>query len=154
MSAKFVFNLEVLKRLRKHRVGIAKREYLKIQARVFSLEDEIANLRLQISQTLGDSNAHMAKTGQVNGMSFLLQKASDKIKIIEEKISDLQPDVERHRRWMVEASRDLKAIELLEDKRKSEFDHQVLKREKRQMDQWASESVARKMALSTEEELQ
>jgi flagellar export protein FliJ len=151
MASKFVFNLEALKKLRSHRLGIAKKEYMRIQNALFRVEDEIKSLKLQRRQSLGEIGDNLSDGLRVNGMSFLITAISDKIKILEEKIKELSPEVERYRRWMVEASRELRSIELLEEKRRDEFNHQQELKEKRRADQWASENHARKMALDDEE---
>ena len=147
--AKFIFSLDSLKKLRSHRMSIAKREFTRIQAQVFSLQDQIEKLKFERRQSLGEISDSMIGSGTVNGMSFLISSISDKMKILEAKIEDLAPDVERHRRWMVEASRELKAIEILEEKRKQEFLFEQDKKEKRRIDQWSSESFARKMVAES-----
>lgn len=151
MASKFVFNLAALKKLRTHRLNIAKKEYLRIQSLLYSYEDQIRNLKMQREQTLGEAIEKKSTSSSVNGMAYLIQGVSAKINLIEEKIKEMQPDLERHHRWMVEASRDLKAIEILENKRFEEHKKEELRKEKRQSDQWASESVARAMARAQEE---
>lgn len=143
MAKKFKFGLEALKKYRDQRLLLAKRDLAEVNARYNELLNKIESCDGEAHQSLGDalkissSAAFMLMGASLHGAAMQMKRA------LGGELETVQKELERHREWVTHLSRELKAVEKLEEKQRERHDKEVLTKEKQAMDSWVAERWTR-----------
>lgn len=145
MAKAFKFSLEVLKKYRERKVLLAKRELADIQGDLFRLEDEIQSITEGRKETLASCFSQQGtSTGALLKFeTFVVEGSTQKLEVLREKKAFLEQEVEKYRDWVAHLSKELKAVEKLEEKQRSRFEEEVKRRAKRADEDWVSENWGR-----------
>lgn len=142
MAKPFKFSLEVLKKYRDQKVLLAKRELAQLQGELADVEDKINSLRGGRRDTLSSCFSDSGKsTGAILSFeTFIVSGSTSKIGILEEKKIFLTQEVDKHLEWVAHLSKELKAVEKLEEKQRGRYDEKNKLDEKRADEAWIAEN--------------
>lgn len=143
MAKKFKFSLDALMKYREQRLLMAKRDLATVNARYNKILEKIdscnkeAKSALSDALSIGTSAADFLLGASLHG-SALLYRSS-----LEDELAQVSKDLEKHREWVTHLSRELKAVEKLEEKQRDRHESEAEKKEKHEMDDWVSERWGR-----------
>jgi hypothetical protein len=137
--AKFKFQLDSLKKFRERRLLVAKKDFLEVEGRRQDLLKEIKNAEAERLSVLGWSQDIGVGSLYLGTLSY---GQSRKIQDLGEKIQKVDAEIERHRSWVAHLSKELKAVERLEEKKRQIFDDEKKRQERRFQDGWVVERWA------------
>jgi len=141
----FKFSLEVLKKYRERKVLLAKRELADLQGDLFRLEDEISSTTSGRKETMTSCFSEGgASTGALLMFeAFVVEGSTQKLGVLREKKVFLEQEVEKYRDWVAHLSKELKAVEKLEEKQRARFEEEQKRRIKRADEDWVAENWGR-----------
>jgi len=139
--SKFTFSLEAILRLRESERD-EKQEQLAeaikaediLRDQIGQIEEEITELREQSAAGLRPGTINPDKVLQSQRFELLLRAQA---KQIQEKVKQVQAEVQRRRDLLVEAERQVKVLEKLREKRQVEFRAKQQKIDRKQIDEIA-----------------
>lgn len=139
MAKKFKFSLETLKKYRAQRLLLAKKDLALINARFNDLMLRIDACNQEASSALDD-----ALTVGKRAMDFLMgatlhESARLVKKTLSSELEIVQKELDRHQEWVTHLSRELKAVEKLEERQRERHNKELSMKEKQAMDSWVAE---------------
>lgn len=135
---KFSFRLEPLRKFREQRLLAARREMMTVQGALVDAADARRKAFADRAALLEiDDLSERARS------AALVQSVTLHIAQLHQKIRELEEDFERHRRWVAHLGTELKAIEKLEERQRTQFEDGERLKEKRQADRWVAENWSR-----------
>ncbi len=132
--ALFRFRLEKLLEYRQHREEEAKDEFLERQARRYAAEAEIERLKEQKRHALHGSTGSLHD--RINSERFI-ERLTDSIRGSEVAVSILLGEEEAAKSVWLKAKSDAEALDKLRDKDHAEWSIEEVRREQRELDEWA-----------------
>ena len=139
MAKKFVFALESLKKYREQRLLLAKRDLAQVNARYNEIQAKIENCAIEAKNALADALNIGARAADFLMGATLHESARAMKKALAEELVGADAERTRHQEWVTHLSRELKAVEKLEERQRERHDKEVLTKEKRHMDSWVAE---------------
>ena len=133
---KFQFNLEPLLRVRKIEENRALQGLAKVLVNVNRMEEEKQTAHADINEEFsefGRKNIRNLSFEDVQMHYRYMDRLDTEIQQVEEKLSDLKPDVEREQAKVVEARRRFRIVEMLKERKKEAYDYEVKKNEKKEL---------------------
>ncbi len=145
MAKAFKFPLEVLKKYREQKVLLAKRELADLRGEQYRLEEHIKTIQKGRFDTMAScfSNDGRSTGALLKFESFVVSGSTEKISDLKEKKAFLDDEVEKHREWVAHLSKELKAVEKLEEKQRRRHDENQKRLEKRADESWVVENWER-----------
>lgn len=143
MAKRFKFSLESLKKYRKQRLLLAKRDLAQVNARHNDLLNRLEACELEAHAALGDALSVGSTAANFLMGARLHESALSMKKSINEELGLARKELERHQEWVTHLSRELKAVEKLEERQRSRYDKEILTKEKQSMDAWVAERWGR-----------
>jgi len=139
VAKKFKFTLETLKKYRAQRLLLAKKDLALINARFNDLM-----LRIEVCNTEAKLALDDALTVGKRAMDFLLgaslhESARLAKKNLSGELELVQKELDRHQEWVTHLSRELKAVEKLEERQRERYNKEIVTKEKQNMDAWVAE---------------
>lgn len=150
MAKKFKFSLDSLRKYRDQRLLMAKRDMAVANASFNAVQEKIANCdreakaSLEDALNVGNSAASFLLGASMHGSALLYRK-----NLVEE-LAQSSKELEKHREWVTHLSRELKAVEKLEEKQRERYDAEILTKEKQSMDEWVAERWGRSPMARTQ----
>ncbi|MEO5667255.1 MAG: flagellar export protein FliJ [Bdellovibrionota bacterium] len=143
MAKKFKFGLEALKKYRDQRLLLAKRDLAQVNARHNEIISKIESCDHEARESLGEAlNITKNAANFLMGAS-LVESALQMKKSLTGELATVAKELERHREWVTHLSRELKAVEKLEQRQRERHDKEILTKEKQAMDSWVAERWGR-----------
>jgi flagellar export protein FliJ len=146
VAKKFKFSLSSLMLVRHHRLMMAKREAMFAEDQLSDLKRQIDNAKNSRNLALDELPASINSGGSVKVLSYLVESETARITMLDQKVVPKEAEVERHRRWVAELAKELKALEKLEEKQRKAHEEEMKVQERRIGDRWASERFALEMS--------
>ncbi len=134
---RFKFRLESLKKFRDRRLLVAKKDLLEVESRRQDLLAEIERVSEERRSVLGWNNG--VNFGEALYLGGLPSAQGQKISEIRSRIQKIDEEIERHRSWVAHLSKELRAVERLEEKKRQIFDENTKRLERRFQDGWVVE---------------
>jgi len=133
---KFRFKLDALKKYRERRLLVAKKDMMEVESRRMQVVEKSNLATQERSSALGFDPADV-KMLPLLGM--LVTGQNQKIEQFQKQLEEIDKELERHRSWVAHLSKELKAVEKLEEKKRQAFDEDMKKLERRFQDAWVVE---------------
>jgi hypothetical protein len=131
---KFKFQLEALKKYRDNRLLIAKKDLMEVEGRRHDVLERIRIAQSERLSVLGLEDRQMLPIA-----GELAKGQHQKIDQHQKQLLEIEKEIDRHRAWVAHLSKDLKAVERLEEKKRQAYDEDVKKYERRFQDAWVVE---------------
>ncbi len=146
MAKAFKFRLEALKKYREQRLLLAKKDMALVNARLGDVLEKIEHNIKEESESLADAlGAQKSAAVMMLGATLHESARSRRHKLSEEK-ARIEKELEKHRDWVTHLSRELKAVEKLEEKLRERHEKALQEQEKKKMDSWVAERWSRSPA--------
>lgn len=146
MAKAFTFKLEALKRHRERKLLLAKKDFAVLTAELSDLDEGLKKFSAQRRESLADAfEAGELSSGLLLSLdAYRVEAAQASLRELQEKKVFLSREHEKHREWVAHLSKELRAVEKLEEKQKERFEAAQKTREKRQEDSWVAENWTRR----------
>ena len=148
-----VDSLESLRSLRENRLSVAKKEMNEIKAR---LETQV----IHKNKSQGERSALVEKLSSLTSFASmqldadLVGSESRRMQQLSDKIIDIEKELERHQEWVTHLGRELRIVERLQEKYRSQLGALIARQEKKSLDAWVVERWAQPTAMSLEKALE
>lgn len=146
MAKAFSFKLEALKKHRERKLLLAKKDFAVLTAELTDLEAGLDEFAKQRKESLADAfEAGEMSTGLLLSLdAYRVEAAQSKLQDLRERKSFVGREHEKHREWVAHLSKELRAVEKLEEKQRERFETEQKIREKRKEDSWVAENWTRR----------
>lgn len=146
MAKAFEFKLEALKKHRERKLLLAKKDFAVLAAELSDLEEGLNKIFSQRKESLADAfEQDNVTTGMLLSLdAYRVEAANSKAKELQEKKAFVSREHEKHREWVAHLSKELRAVEKLEEKQRERYEAEQKTREKRQADSWVAENWTRR----------
>ena len=147
MAKVFKFKLAALKKYRERRLLMAKKDMAEVGGELSSIDRQIAEYEQGRKESLSSS---FASDGSSNGAflsleAYSVSASSAQLGQLRDKKSFFEREYNKHREWVAHLSKELRAVEKIEEKQRARFELEQKKKEKRIDDSQAGDSWARKL---------
>jgi flagellar export protein FliJ len=143
VAKKFKFSLESLKKYREQRLLLAKRDMAQVSARHSEISIRIQNCENEARNALGDALSVGSTAAAFLMGASLHEGALAMKKTLAEELQLVEKELVRHQEWVTHLSRELKAVEKLEERQRERHNKEILTKEKQAMDAWVAERWGR-----------
>ncbi len=149
--AKFVFKLDPLKQMRENRLKAARRELADLQAKAVRLGADLRRC-VDSGRDAMENGAAAANGADCLRNGEIVRLAHARAEHLRKDIQFVEGEIERQRRWVAHLGQELRAVEKLEENKRSAFNAQQSLLEKRRMDRWTAENHSRERFGRLDEE--
>ena len=133
---KFKFKLDALKKYRERRLLVAKKDLMEVESRFQQTTEKVRHCESERLSVLGFDPADIK---MLPLMGVLASGQNQKIDQFKKELTQIETEIERHRSGVSHLSKELKAVERLEEKKRQAFDEDMRKYERRFQDAWVVE---------------
>lgn len=138
MSKRFEFPLEALRRHKTYTLNHAKKEFLAIQNKILEKTESLKTMLAQKTELMTQEALHKKTLPSLAMQPLLLDMQRKRIDNIGREILALEEELERHRRWLSEINKELKALDKLEEKQHQRWEKAKNRKEQNQRDAWVT----------------
>jgi flagellar export protein FliJ len=141
--AEFKFSLESLKKYREQRLLLAKKDMAHINSKYNDILLQIERCHSESRDSLADALLVGTNVSELLLGAALHESSVQRRCALDEELKQISKDLEKHREWVTHLSRELKAVERLEEKQRERHNKKAQTIEKRKIDSWVAERWSR-----------
>lgn len=140
MAKRFKFKLESLKKARNNKVLAAKKDLAIVLNKINQIESNLKKVNEESRESIDGANNLTQNSGLalLMGTTLLRGQIHKKAALLEE-LKIAEADLKKHQEWVTHLSKELKAVEKLEEKQQQQHNELQKLREKKTLEAWVVE---------------